>query len=172
MAGGKDAATATAAATATTTAAPVIDPREAAKEKKYKSVIELQKALAMLQIRARNLSSPDDPMLQMQVQAVVFVSMGPDTVYLSIDRLLFWCLSVVRAIHQMDQLRRMAELQFEMDLMAERKEVRVAKRKACVSKSTSVNTRHHKLDSVCATVSDGRYEDDHRRANGGLQSRR
>ena len=40
-----------------------------AREQKYKSVIELQKALAALQIRARTLSTPDDPMLKMQVRS-------------------------------------------------------------------------------------------------------
>ncbi len=45
----------------------------------------------MLQIRARTLSSPDDPMLQMQ----------------------------------MEQLKNMAKLQFEMDILVERKEVRI-----------------------------------------------
>ncbi len=43
------------------------------KEQTYKSVIELQKALAALQIRARSLATPDDPMLQMQVRACVCV---------------------------------------------------------------------------------------------------
>ncbi len=52
-------------------------------------MIELQKALAALQIRARSLATPDDPMLHMQV----------------------------------DHLKKMAELQFQMDLMVEQKEV-------------------------------------------------
>ena len=45
-----------------------MDPREQAKEYKYKSVLEMQKALAALQIRARTLTTPDDPMLKMQVR--------------------------------------------------------------------------------------------------------